>query len=124
MISICQLDFNCQYHSKEFCSFCKECNINLCKDKFVLSTENGRTVGEGERGWESNEKMDKAEEWGHMTFIEAAETAKEAQPEELWLTHFSPALPDPTVCFDEARAVFPDAVLGTDGLTETIRFDE
>ena len=32
LISICQLDFNCQYHNQEFCSFCKDCNINLCKE--------------------------------------------------------------------------------------------
>ena len=32
LISICQLDFNCQYHNQEFFSFCKDCNINLCKE--------------------------------------------------------------------------------------------
>ena len=32
LISICQLDFHCQYHNKEFNSFCKDCNINLCKE--------------------------------------------------------------------------------------------
>ena len=32
LISIGQLDFNCQYHNKGFYSFCKECNINLCKE--------------------------------------------------------------------------------------------
>ena len=32
LISIAQLDFNCQYHNKDFFSFCKECNVNICKD--------------------------------------------------------------------------------------------
>jgi len=32
LISICQVDFNCQKHNKEFISFCRNCNINLCKD--------------------------------------------------------------------------------------------
>ena len=75
-------------------------------------------------GMFEREKRDRAAESSHMTMEEAARLAKDAACRRLWLTHFSPALPDPTVCFDEARAVFPDAVLGTDGLTETIRFDE
>ena len=75
-------------------------------------------------GMFEREKRDRAAESSHMTMEEAARLAKDAECRRLWLTHFSPALPDPTVCFDEARAVFPDAVLGTDGLTETIRFDE
>ena len=65
-----------------------------------------------------------AAEKARLEAEKAARLAKDAACRRLWLTHFSPALPDPTVCFDEARAVFPDAVLGTDGLTETIRFDE
>ena len=32
LISISQIDFNCQRHNKEFISFCRDCSINLCKD--------------------------------------------------------------------------------------------
>ena len=77
-----------------------------------------------EGNYESNEKMDKAEEWGHMTFIEAAETAKEAQPEELWLTHFSQSIEDPEEFADNARAIFPNTVVGHDGLKKTIDFKD
>ena len=60
----------------------------------------------------------------HMTFSEAASLAKEASPRRFWLTHFSPSMPDPESYIGEARAVFPGAVCGHDGLCETIRFDE
>ena len=38
------------------------------------------------------EKAAKAREYKHMTFYEAATLAKEAQPGQLWLTHYSPLL--------------------------------
>ncbi len=70
------------------------------------------------------DKHDKAVSAKHMTFSEAASLAKEAAPRRFWLTHFSPSMPDPESYIDEARAVFPAAVCGFDGKTETIRFDE
>lgn len=38
------------------------------------------------------EKKAKAVENKHMMFLEAAQTAKEAEVKELWLTHYSPSL--------------------------------
>lgn len=38
------------------------------------------------------EKKAKAIENKHMMFLEAAQTAKEAEVKELWLTHYSPSL--------------------------------
>ena len=32
IISICELEFNCQFHKKELNLFCKDCNINLCNE--------------------------------------------------------------------------------------------
>ncbi len=70
------------------------------------------------------DKHDKAVTAKHMTFSEAAALAKAAEPRRFWLTHYSPSMPDPEAYIGEARAIFPDAVLGYDGLSETIRFDE
>lgn len=70
------------------------------------------------------DKHDKAVAAKHMTFSEAATLAKAAMPRRFWLTHFSPSMPDPEAYIDEARAIFPDAVCGYDGKSETIRFDE
>lgn len=41
------------------------------------------------------EKASKARENKHMTFYEAAALAKEANPRQMWLTHYSPSLTRP-----------------------------
>lgn len=66
-------------------------------------------------------KIDRAKETRHMTIAEAASLAAEAQPEELWLTHYSPSMPDPTEFAAEAKA-FPNTVITTDGTVKTIKF--
>ncbi len=68
------------------------------------------------------EKQDRAKEACHMTMAEAARLAKEAECAELWLTHYSPALPEPELYFHEATEIFENTVLSTDGETKTIRF--
>lgn len=73
-------------------------------------------------GMFEREKNDRARESCHMTMYDAANLAKESECSELWLTHYSPALPDPSVCFHEATRIFPHTVLSHDGLTKTIRF--
>ena len=52
-------------------------------------------------------KEAKAREYKHMTFQEAAGLAREAQPREMWLTHYSPSLTRPDDYADKARAIFP-----------------
>jgi ribonuclease Z len=47
-------------------------------------------ICEGMYGEEGKEA--KAREYKHMTFCEAARLAKEAQPKQMWLTHYSPSL--------------------------------
>ncbi len=66
-------------------------------------------------------KTDRAREAKHMTIAEAAALAADAMPEELWLTHYSPSMPDPTEFAAEAAA-FPNTVITTDGTAKTIRF--
>ena len=53
------------------------------------------------------EKAAKAVEYKHMTFYEAAALAKEAEVEEMWLTHYSPSLTKPQYYMDEVRRIFP-----------------
>ena len=73
----------------------------------------------GEKG-----KEDKAKENKHMTFREAAELARKAQPKEMWLTHFSPSLNWPEDFMDEVRRIFPRASAGKDGRMVTLHFEE
>lgn len=77
-----------------------------------------------EGNYESDEKMEKALEWGHMTFQEAAKIAAKADPDELWLTHFSQSIENPENFADNARAIFKKTVIGHDGLRKTIDFKD
>ena len=70
------------------------------------------------------EKAQKAAEKRHMTFQEAAALAAQAQPERLWLTHFSPALTEPEAYLPLAREIFPATELGEDGKRITLRFKD
>ena len=71
------------------------------------------------------EKEARAEEAGHMLFRDAAALAREAGVRRLWLTHYSPSMKEPEEFFEsEARGRFDGAVLGFDGMRETLRFDE
>lgn len=60
----------------------------------------------------------------HMTFAEAATLARDAHAGSLWLTHFSPAMEDPSIYLDRATAIFPNTTLGYSGLTGSLRFAE
>lgn len=72
-----------------------------------------------------DEMLPKAKENRHMLFREAAQLAKEAGGvKELWLTHFSPSLPNPRAFRDAARAVFPATKIPRDGRRKELRFED
>ncbi len=75
-------------------------------------------------GMFEREKIARAKESAHMTMVEAANLARESECAEMWLTHYSPALPEPELYFHEAKAVFDRAVLSVDGYTKTIKFED
>ena len=79
-------------------------------------------ICEGMYGGHENDA--KAREKKHMTFLEAAELAKEAQPKQMWLTHYSPSIAKPDPYLDETRAVFPETHLGRDGKELDLLFEE
>ena len=64
----------------------------------------------------------KAIENKHMTFAETGAFAAAARAKNLWLTHFTPALPNPDYFRAEAEAVFPRVVVGREHLTTTLAF--
>lgn len=70
------------------------------------------------------EKIAKAKQYKHMTFYEAADMAKRAQVEELWLTHFSPSLVRAEDYMPKVREIFPNAYLGKDGKSVELVFQE
>lgn len=70
------------------------------------------------------EKLKKAREHKHMTMYEAAELARQAQPKELWLTHYSPSLNYPEEYMDAVRKIFPAAKAARDGWTLELGFTD
>ena len=70
------------------------------------------------------EKLGKARETRHMMFSEAAQTARDAAAKRLWLTHYSPSMPDPAEHLHHAQAVYPETVLAKDGMCIDLLFEE
>lgn len=70
------------------------------------------------------EKKQKAREYKHMTFYEAAELAKKADVKEMWLTHYSPSLIRPEEYMREVRKIFPNAIAAKDGRSVDLLFEE
>lgn len=70
------------------------------------------------------EKLERAKEARHMLMQEAAQIASAAKAKRLWLTHFSPANPEPESFLEELRVIFPGTVIGTDGMYIQLRFPE
>ncbi len=60
----------------------------------------------------------------HMTFSEAAVLAREANVDELWLTHFSPALVRPGDYMEEIKKIFRHVNMGKDGKSKELVFEK
>ncbi len=72
-----------------------------------------------------DEMLPKAKENKHMLFSEAARLAASAGGvKELWLTHYSPSLPNPKAFRDVARAIFPNTHTPRDGWFTTLAFED
>lgn len=70
------------------------------------------------------EKLIKAKQYKHMTFYEAAEMARRAEVQMLWLTHFSPSLTRAEDYMGAVRKIFADSYLGKDGKSIEMVFQE
>ena len=69
------------------------------------------------------EKKAKAKEYKHMTFYEAAEMARKADVNELWLTHYSPSLLRPDDYMKDVKNIFPNTIAARDGRSMELRFE-
>lgn len=70
------------------------------------------------------DKKEKAKEYKHMTFYEAADMAKRAGVGKMWLTHYSPSLVRPEEYMRDVRKIFPRAEAGKDGKSIELKFEE
>ena len=67
--------------------------------------------------------QEKAAQRKHMVFREAAELAKKANAKEMWLTHYSPSMPDPHNYLEYATRIFPSTKTGKDRMVKTLKFE-
>jgi ribonuclease Z len=79
-------------------------------------------ISEGTYG--DSADLPKAIQNEHMTFAEAATLAHDAGADALWLTHFSPAMENPSAFLHEATAIFPQTTIGYSGLTLSLSFPD
>ena len=70
------------------------------------------------------DKIQKAKEYKHMTFYEAARMAKDAGVKEMWLTHYSPSLVNPMEFMSETKKIFPNTIATKDGRSCTLGFTD
>jgi ribonuclease Z len=70
------------------------------------------------------DKKEKAKEYKHMTFYEAADLAVKANVAKMWLTHYSPSLTRPEEYKKEVQAIFPQTYIAKDGWSEELMFEE
>lgn len=81
--------------------------INLIQDSDLF-------ICEGTYG--SDADIHKAIKNKHMTFKEADTLAKLGKVNELLLTHFSPAMIDPSEFIENATSIFTNTIIGEDGM--------
>lgn len=66
----------------------------------------------------------KAREHRHMTMQEAAQIGKDAQPVNMWLTHYSPSLVRPDQYMSSVHAIYPNVIAAKDGQEITLKFED
>ena len=71
-----------------------------------------------------HEKQERAEVSHHMMMQEAAQIASRACAKKLWLTHYSPATPEPEIYEAELKEIFPETVVCADGATARLQFED
>lgn len=67
-----------------------------------------------------DDMIDKAREKGHMVFSQSADIAARSGSKELWLTHYSPSLPNPKAYEKQVRAQFGNTVISKDGQKKSL----
>ena len=71
-----------------------------------------------------DDQADQVRKYKHMLGKEAALLAKNANVKELWLTHFSPAVPNSKIDATPLKEIFENTIAGQDRMTTTIRFED
>ena len=106
----------------------KGLKVTYCTDsrpvEAIVQAAEGSDLFICEGMYAEKEKLAKAKQYKHMTFYEAADMAKKARVNEMWLTHFSPSLVHAENYMNEVRSIFPNSHLGKDGKSVELVFEE
>ena len=70
-----------------------------------------------------NAQAQQAIDYGHMTFAQAAQVARQANVKQLWLAHYSQMIKDPKFYLPNATEIFANTICGYDGMSTTLHFD-
>jgi ribonuclease Z len=70
------------------------------------------------------EYLQQVKKYKHMLGTEGAQIAQGANAKELWLTHFSPALPTSHINMEPVRKIFANSLAGYDRMVKTFQFEE
>ena len=101
-------------------SYCTDTRPNPALRKLFCKSD--LLICEGMYGGDS--ERDNARDKKHMLFSEAAKLARDAGALELWLTHYSPSLQNPSEYIGEARRYFANTYTGRDLLMKTLKFKD
>lgn len=71
-----------------------------------------------------NDKIENAKKYLHMTMQEACEIAKETNPKEMWLTHYSPSEVKPKIYEENLKKIFKNVKICKDGEKKVLNFDD
>lgn len=106
----------------------KGLKVTYCTDsrptQSIVEHASGSDLFICEGMYAEKEKEEKAKQYKHMTFYEAARLAREAEVSRLWLTHFSPSLVQAESYMDQVKKIFPKSALGKDGKTIELDFEQ
>ncbi len=106
----------------------KGIKVTYCTDtrpvQSIVDNARGADLFICEGMYGDEDKEGNARKHKHMTFTEAANIAKAAQPAQMWLTHYSPSLVRPKDFIKNATDIFKESYVGKDGKSIEIDFTD
>ena len=106
----------------------KGIKVTYCTDsrptENIIENAKGADLFICEGMYGEDEKDEDAIEKKHMTMKEAAQIANKSQPNELWITHFSPSERYPENYQKEIEDIFKNTKINNDGNTISLTFED
>ena len=104
----------------------KGLKVSYCTDsrppKYLPAFIEGSDIFVCEGQYGEDDLLAKAKSHRHMIFSEAATLAKNGNVSELWLTHFSPSMPEPSYYIKYASNIFTNTIIGYDRMHKTLTY--